>query len=117
MIAIEGKEISPMGLIDFFSQDISIISNLCNPNVNLSLLSQAKLDNIFSHTDSDHIFSHFSVMYLVYILFLLVCGNYLLTLKMGRCRNPLKVDSRLNQIDPGTNIIYQPMKIRDTEPN
>ena len=31
----------------------------------------------------------FSVTYLVYILFLLVCGNYQLTSKIGRCRNPL----------------------------
>ena len=117
MLSIEGKEISPMGLIDFLSQDITNISNICNPNINLILPSQAKRDNMFSHPKPDRIFSHFSVTYLVYILFLLICGNYPLTSKMGRCRNLLKVDSRLNQIDPGTNIIYQPTKIRDTEPN
>ena len=35
---------------------------------------------------------------------LLVCGNYPLTSKRGRCRNLLSIDSRLNRIDPSTNI-------------
>ena len=57
----------------------------------MSFASQTKCDIMFSDLESDHIFSHFCfyVTYLVYILFLLVCGNYLLTLKMRRCRNIL----------------------------
>ena len=35
------------------------------------------------------IFFVFFVTYLAYILFLLVCENFTLTLKTGRCRNPL----------------------------
>ena len=69
--------------IDFLNHDISNIPNLLNPNVNLSLVSQTKYDNMFSGPELDHISSHFSVMYLIYIFFLLVCGNYPLTSKRG----------------------------------
>ena len=92
----------------FSNQDTSNIPNLSNPNVNSSLASQTKCDNIFSDPKSDHIFSHFSGIYLVYILFLILCSNYPLTLKMGRCRNLLSIDSQLNWIDPSTNIISPP---------
>ena len=40
--------------------------------------------------------------------FLLVCVNYPLTLKRGRFRNILSIDSRLNRINPSTNIIFPP---------
>ena len=63
---------------------------------------------MFSDPKSYHIFSHLSGTYLVYILFILVCGNYLLNTKRGRCRNILSIDYRLNRIDPRTNIIYPP---------
>ena len=51
---------------------------------------------------------HFLGTYLVYILFLLVCSNYLITLKNRRCRNLLSIDYWLNWIDPSTNIIFPP---------
>ena len=73
-------------------------------NVNLGLASQTKCDDMFSDPELDHIFSHFLVTYVVYFLFILICGNYPLTLKRGRCRNLLSTDSRLNRIDPSTNI-------------
>ena len=93
-------------VISYFSNhDTSNISNLLNPNVNLSLASQTKCDNVFSYPELDHIFSHFLGTYLVYILFLLLCGNYPLTSKRERCRNLLSIDSRLNRIDPSTNIL------------
>ena len=72
-----------------------------------------KCDDMFSDTESDYIFSHLSVTDLVYILFLLVCGNYPLTSKRGGYSNILLVDSRLNRIDPSTNNISLPMQIRD----
>ena len=90
--------------IYYSNQDTSNITNLSNMNVNLSLSSQTKCDNMFSDPESDQIFSHFSGTYLVYILFLLVCDNYPLTSKRGRCRNILSIDSRLNRIGPSTNI-------------
>ena len=88
----------------FSKHNTSILSILSNPNVNSSLASQTKCDNVFSYPQLDHIFSHFSGTYLVYILCLLVCGNYPLTPKRGRCRNLLSIDSQLNRIDPSTNI-------------
>ena len=74
------------------------------PNVNSSLAPQTKCDNMFLDPESDNIFSHFLGTYLVYILFILICGNYPLTSKRGRCRNLLSIGSLLNQIDPSTNI-------------
>ena len=47
----------------------SNVPNLSNPNVNLSLASQNKCDNMFSDPESDNIFSHFLGTYLVYIFF------------------------------------------------
>ena len=88
----------------FSNHNISNISNISNPNVNLSLAPQTKCDNVFSYPESDHIFSHFLGTYLVYIFFLIICGNYPLTSKRGRCRNLLSIDSRLNRINPSTNI-------------
>ena len=65
---------------DLFSNNLtSNIPNISNPTVNSSLASQTKCDNIFSDPQSDHIFSHFLGTFLVYIFFLLVCGNYTLT--------------------------------------
>ena len=89
MIVIDGTKMLSMVFLEFSNEYISNISNIYNPNVNLSLASQIKRDKIFPDTKLDNIFSHFSVMYLVYILFLLVCGNYPITLKSGRCINLL----------------------------
>ena len=72
---------------------------------------------MFSDTDLDHIFSNFLVTYLVYIFFLLVCGNYPLTSKRGKCRNLLSIDYQLNKIDPSTNIISRPMQSGNIETN
>ena len=68
--------------------------------------------HVFRYRESDHIFSHFLGTYLVYILFLLVCSKYLITLKNGRWRNLLSIDSRLNQIEPSTNNISPPNEER-----
>ena len=78
--------------IDFSNRDNSNIPDLSNPKVHLRLESQTKFDNMFSDLESDHIFSHFLGTYLVYILFLLVCGNYSLTSKRGGCRNIMSID-------------------------
>ena len=102
-----------VGFYLFVNHDTSNIPNLSNPTVNSSLASQTKCENMFSDLQSDHIFSHFLGTYLVYILFLLVCGNYPLTSKRERCRNLLSVDSRLNRIDPSTNIIFPPTAERE----
>ena len=104
------------GFIYSSNHDTSNISNIPNQNVNSSLASQTKCDNMFSDPESDHTFSHFSGTLLVYILFLLVCGNYPLTPKRVKCRNLLSIDSRLNLIDPSINIFSQ-IQNRDTEPN
>ena len=69
-IAIDGTKTPLTGFIDFDNHYIPNISNLYNPNVNMSLASQTKCDNMFFDTESDHIFSHFPVTYLVYIFFL-----------------------------------------------
>ena len=92
------------GFYPFSNHDTSNIPNILNPNANSSLASQTKCDNVFSDPESDHIFSHFLGTYLVYILFLLLCGNYPLTSNRGRCRNLLSIDSWLNLIDPSTNV-------------
>ena len=55
--------------IYFSNHDTSNIPNLSNPNVNLSLASQTKCNNMFSDPKSDHIFPHFLGTYLVYIFF------------------------------------------------
>ena len=49
-------------MIDGTNKYISNISNIYNPNVNLSSASQMKCDNMFSDQELDHIFSHFSVI-------------------------------------------------------
>ena len=99
---------SSTGLYQFLNYDNSNIPNISNSKVNSSIASQTKCDDMFSDPESDHIFSHFSGTYMVYILFLLVCGNYPLTSKRGGCRNLLSVDTRLNRIDPSTNNIFPP---------
>ena len=101
---IDDTKTLSISYILFSNHNTSNLSNLSNPNVNLSLASQTKCDNVFSYPKLDHIFSHFLGTYLVFILCLLVCGKYPLTSKRGRCRNLLSIDSRLNQIDPSTNI-------------
>ena len=60
----------------------------------------------FSDPEADHIFSNFSGTYLVYIFFVLVCGNYTLTLERVRCSNLLSIDFWLNRINPSTNITF-----------
>ena len=91
MLAINGTKISSTGFINILNQYISNISNLYNPEENLRLASQTKCDIMFSYLKSDYIFSHFcfSVTHLVYIFFIIVCGNYPLTSKRGRCRTLL----------------------------
>ena len=101
--SIKQKTLSTSYIL-FSNHNTSNLSNLSNPNVNSSLASQTKCDNVFSYPELDHIFSHFLGTYLVYILCLLVCGNYPLILNRGRCRNLLSIDSWLNQIDSITNI-------------
>ena len=107
-LAIDGTKMSSTGFIDFSNHDTSNIPNLSNPRVNSTLASQTKCDDMFSDPESDHIFSHFWGTYLVYILFLLVCGNYPFTSKRGRRRNLLSVDPWLNRIDPSTDSIFPP---------
>ena len=58
--------------IDLKNRYITNISNMYNPNVNMSLASQTKHENMFTDTKSDNIFLHFSVNFLVHILFLLL---------------------------------------------
>ena len=78
-LAIDRTDISMLDFVDFLNEYMSNISNIYNPNVTLSSVSQTKCDNMFSYPKSDHIFSYFSVMYLIYIFFLFICGNYPLT--------------------------------------
>ena len=104
----DGMKMSSTGFISFSNHDISNISNLSNLTVNSSLASQMKCDNMFSDPQSDHIFSNLLGTYLVYILFLLVCGNYPLTSNRGVCGNLLSVDYWLNRIEPGTNNTFLP---------
>ena len=107
-LTINETKISLTNFIYFSNHHTSNIPNISNPTVNLSLASQTKCDDMFSDTESYHIFLYFLGTYLVYILFLLVSGNYTITLYRGRCRNLLSIDSWLNWIDPSTNIIYPP---------
>ena len=92
-----GSRLMEKNVIDVFylfsNRDTSNNSNLSNPNVNLRLVYQNKCDKMFSNPKLDHIFSHFLGTYLVNNLFLLLCGKYPLTLKRGRCRNLLSIDS------------------------
>ena len=104
LLAIDGTKMSSTVFINFSNHDTSNIPNLLNPKVNLSLEYQTKCDNIFSDPESDHIFSHFLGTYLVYIFFLIVCDNYPLNSKMGRCMNLLSIDYQLNIINLITNI-------------
>ena len=59
----------------------------------------------------------FLITYLVYSLFLIVCGNFPLTLNTGMCWNLLWFDSRLNWINPIKNIISCLIKNGDIAPN
>ena len=68
-LMIHGMKMLSTVFIGYLNQCISNISNLYNTNVNMSLESQMKCDNILSDPKSDHISSHFSVTYLVYIYF------------------------------------------------
>ena len=103
---------SSPSFIDFSNHDTSNIPNLSNTKVNSILASQMKCDDKFYDPELDHIFSHILGTYLVYILFLLVCGNYPLTSRRGRFRSLLSIDSRLNRIGPSTNIISLPNEER-----
>ena len=107
-LAIDGTKMSSTGFIDFSNYDTSNILNLSNPTVNLSLASQTKCNDMFLDPELDHMFSYFLGYIPGLYIFLLVCGNYPLTLKRGRCRNLLSIYSRLNQINPSTNIIFLP---------
>ena len=69
MLIIDGTKMASMIFLNFLNQYISNLSNIYNPSVNISLASQMKCDKMFSDPKSDHIFSHFSVTFLVYIFF------------------------------------------------
>ena len=107
--------------LDFLNQNISNISNIYNPNVNPSLESQKKCDNMFSYPlVGSYIFTFFSIFQLLtwfIYKFLLVCGNYWLTYERGRCRNLLWVDSLLNHVNPSMNIISFTIQMRIQEKN
>ena len=45
--------------IDLSNHDTSNIPNISNLNINSSLESQTKCNDMFSDPESDHIFSHF----------------------------------------------------------
>ena len=80
------------------------ISNLYNPDQILSLSSQKICEHMFSDmklNDTFHVFFYS----LGFFSFLLLCGNCLLTLKMGRFWNPLWVHTRVNLINSVHNII------------
>ena len=96
------------GFYLFSNHDTSYIPNILTPNLKLSLASQTKCDNMFSYPQLDNNLSHFLGTYLVYILFLLVCGNYPHTLKRERCRNLPSIYSILNRINQSTNTISLP---------
>ena len=63
-----------------------------NPNKNLRLASQNKCDKMISDPIWSRII-YFNILLFSYVpglyIFLIVCGNYQLTLKRGRCRNLL----------------------------
>ena len=59
----------------------------------------------FSYPKSDHNFHFCFDTYLAYILFIILCSNFPLTLKTGMCWNLLQFYSQLNQIDSRHNII------------
>ena len=71
-------------------------------------ISNEMWQHIFRSVVGSYILKFFSVTYLVYIFFLIVCGNYPLTSKRGRCRNLLSNNPRLNWIYLITNIIFLP---------
>ena len=77
------------GFYWFLNLYISNISNIYNPNVNLSIAYQTKCEHIFSYLESDNIFSHFQLHNCYIYIFSLVCGNCPLTLKRGKCNNIL----------------------------
>ena len=87
------------------------------------LQSGPKCDPSISNNMWPHVFRYkvgsyftcFLVMCLAHI-FLPICENFPLTLKVGRCWNPLSVDSWLNRTDSSHNIISCPIQhqIRNT---
>ena len=107
-LVIDGTKFPSTGFINFSNHDTSNIPNLSNLTVNSILVSQTKCDVMFLDPDSDNIFLHFLGTYLVYIFFLLVCGNYPLTSNRGRCGYLLSFNSRFNRIDRSTNMISPP---------
>ena len=72
-----------MGFLRFFYQYISNISDIYNPNKNMSLAYQTKCKNMLTDPESDHKFSYFCFLSYVpgYIFSLLVSSNFPLTLK------------------------------------
>ena len=74
-----------------------------------SLKSNRTFELRISNEMWQHIFGSYIYTFLGYVpglyIFLLEYGNYPLTSKRRRCRNILSIDSRLNRIDPSTNII------------
>ena len=77
-----------------------------------SLKSKRKFELSISKEMWQHVFrsvfGSYIFLFLGYVpglyFFLLVCGKYPLTSKMGRCSNLLSIDSWLNRIEPSTNI-------------
>ena len=78
------------GFYRFLNQYISNISNIYNSNVNMSLASQTKCDNMISDPGVGSYIFTFPPSYVPGLcIFLLVCVKYPLNLKRGRCRNLL----------------------------
>ena len=99
-----------------WNQYISKMSNLYNPD---KKIKPSISNNMWPHVSdpkSDHTFIFFGYVPGLYF-FLILCGNFPVTSKTGRCWNLLKFDSRLNQIYPGRNIISWPIQNGNTEPN
>ena len=70
-------------------------------------ISNEMWQHVFRSVVGSYIFTFFGYVPGLYT-FLLVYGNYPLTLNRGRRRNLMSIDSQLNQIYPSTNIISPP---------
>ena len=91
-LAIDGMKISSMVFIDFESKYLKYLKSLQYEQKSELRISNEMWKYVFrSDPESDQIYFtfSFSVTYMVYILFLIVCGNYPLTSKRRRCRNLL----------------------------
>ena len=100
-----------------FYNDTSNIPNLLNPNVNWSLASQKKCDNMFSYQNKILYFHIYWVRtWFIFSFFLYVVIIHLLW-RREDVWNILFIDSWLNRIYPKTNIISCQIQNGYTEPN